>query len=455
MDKGTRGELLDRLAGAIESVMTSHPLRVAVDGPPAAGKTTLADELALILRARGREVIRASTESFHLPRAQRYRRGEFSPEANYHDSFDYDTLRRVLLDPLGPDGDRRYQHAVYDFNTAASPAGCAPAAGSWPSPGRRPGPAPRTTGSAAPRPCGGARPTRPPTGPGSPRPAWRSPASSSCRKETAATHCSGRGSSQLIMQDPSGGRCRKGEDHDHNPAAVLAGHARCLRSGYPPGILGRRPAHGPRTLHRSVRAADRDPATECDQAGSTRLPSPPARPPGRRHRLLIRHCRGRHRRRHRRHRPLAGRPRPRTSHGRVLRHPERARTRRRVRRADGADLVRLDHPRTAPQAGGPGVSPGRAQHRRAEAREAPPRPRSASRPCAPLLERATAKPTTAMRSIPERRRNAGCGQRKCCQPPGPACGAPSTVTPAPGRTSPMTRHRGGKATDPGNAATRE
>ena len=117
MDKGTRADLLDRLVGTIESVTIPHPLRVAVDGPPAAGKTTLADELALLLRSRGREVIRASTESFQLPRAQRYRRGEFSPEANYHDSFDYDTLRRVLLDPLGPDGDRRYQHAVYDLHT--------------------------------------------------------------------------------------------------------------------------------------------------------------------------------------------------------------------------------------------------------------------------------------------------------------------------------------------------
>ena len=80
MDVGTRGELLDRLAGAIESVTTSHPVRVAVDGPPAAGKTTLADELAVLLRARGREVIRATTESFQLPRAQRYRHGEFSPK---------------------------------------------------------------------------------------------------------------------------------------------------------------------------------------------------------------------------------------------------------------------------------------------------------------------------------------------------------------------------------------
>ena len=106
------------------------PLRVAVDGPPAAGETTLADELALLLRSRGREVIRASAESFHLPRAQRCRRGEFSPEASYHDSFDYGTLRRVLLDPPGPDGDRRYQHAVYDLGTdtaVSHPAATAPA----------------------------------------------------------------------------------------------------------------------------------------------------------------------------------------------------------------------------------------------------------------------------------------------------------------------------------------
>lgn len=117
MDKGTRGELLGRLAEATESVTTAHPPRVAVDGPPAAGKTTLADELALLLRTRGRQVIRASTDGFHLPRAQRYRRGEYSPEGCYFDSFDYEALRRVLLDPLGPNGQRRYQHAVSDYRT--------------------------------------------------------------------------------------------------------------------------------------------------------------------------------------------------------------------------------------------------------------------------------------------------------------------------------------------------
>jgi uridine kinase len=116
MENGTRGELLDRLAKVIGSVPTAHPLRVAVDGPPAAGKTMLADELAADLRVRGREVIRATADNFMFPRMVRYRRGRDSPDACYRDSFDYDALRRVLLDPLGPGGSRRYWQATYDWH---------------------------------------------------------------------------------------------------------------------------------------------------------------------------------------------------------------------------------------------------------------------------------------------------------------------------------------------------
>ena len=117
MTHGSRDEMLRRLAEAVESVSVTHPTRVAVDGSPAAGKTTLADELAVVLRAKGREVIRATIEGFLFPEAQRYRRGEYSPEGCYFDNHDYDALNRVLLDPLGPGGDRRFQHAVYDRTT--------------------------------------------------------------------------------------------------------------------------------------------------------------------------------------------------------------------------------------------------------------------------------------------------------------------------------------------------
>jgi uridine kinase len=94
-----------------------HPVRVAIDGPDAAGKTILADELAGVLERSGRPVVRASVDGFHRPVAERYARGHESPEGYYRDSFDYPALRTVLLDPLGPGGDRRYLRHVFDFRT--------------------------------------------------------------------------------------------------------------------------------------------------------------------------------------------------------------------------------------------------------------------------------------------------------------------------------------------------
>jgi uridine kinase len=112
-----RAALLERLAALIDAVERPHPVRVAIDGPDAAGKTTLADELAGLLRRHGRAVVRASIDGFHRPREERYRRGRDSPLGYYEDSFDYDTLRRCLLEPLGPGGTLRYRTAVFDVRT--------------------------------------------------------------------------------------------------------------------------------------------------------------------------------------------------------------------------------------------------------------------------------------------------------------------------------------------------
>ena len=112
-----REELIERLVGAIDAVVVDHPVRVAIDGPDAAGKTTLANELAAVLRGEGRPVVRASIDGFHRSRADRYARGTNSPIGYFEDSFDNDSLRRVLLDPLGPSGSRSYRTRVFDFKT--------------------------------------------------------------------------------------------------------------------------------------------------------------------------------------------------------------------------------------------------------------------------------------------------------------------------------------------------
>jgi uridine kinase len=70
---------------------------VAVDGPDAAGKTTLADRLAATL---GPEAVRASIDGFHRPAARRLARGALSPVGYYADSFDHDTLAADLLGPF-------------------------------------------------------------------------------------------------------------------------------------------------------------------------------------------------------------------------------------------------------------------------------------------------------------------------------------------------------------------
>jgi uridine kinase len=115
-DGASRGQVLDAIAESIWSCVAVHPLRVAVDGRTAAGKTTLADEVASILRGRGRPVIRTSVDGFHRPRVERYRRGRLSPEGYLEDARDWGAIRHLLLDPLGPGGDLWYRTATFDLD---------------------------------------------------------------------------------------------------------------------------------------------------------------------------------------------------------------------------------------------------------------------------------------------------------------------------------------------------
>ena len=108
---------LGQISKRIVEIRLPHPVCVAIDGRDGAGKTFLADELVPILGSMGREVIRASIDGFHNPRALRYVRGRSSPEGYFRDSFNYETFENMLLLPLRPGGSRKYRTSVFDYRT--------------------------------------------------------------------------------------------------------------------------------------------------------------------------------------------------------------------------------------------------------------------------------------------------------------------------------------------------
>ncbi|KOX07473.1 hypothetical protein ADK66_19285 [Micromonospora sp. NRRL B-16802] len=109
--------MLSGLADRILALPLDHPTRVGIDGHSAAGKTTLADELATTLREKTtRPVLRVMIDHFkrHVDLRTRYPSG--SPENYYFEMFDVDAIRDELLAPLGPGGNRRYRTQIMDFS---------------------------------------------------------------------------------------------------------------------------------------------------------------------------------------------------------------------------------------------------------------------------------------------------------------------------------------------------
>ncbi|MFI1621727.1 hypothetical protein ACH4VT_32870 [Streptomyces lydicus] len=111
----TRDQVIGRIADHIADRRPGHPLRVAVDGITAAGKTTLARALATAVGERGRAAIHLSMDGFHHPRAHRHRQGRDSAHGYYQDAYDFPAFARSVLVPLGPGGDHRYRSRIIDL----------------------------------------------------------------------------------------------------------------------------------------------------------------------------------------------------------------------------------------------------------------------------------------------------------------------------------------------------
>jgi uridine kinase len=111
----SRDRVIGRIADHLVARRPGHPLRVAVDGVTAAGKTTLAREVAAAVTARGRPAIHLSMDGFHHRRAHRHRLGRDSATGYYQDAYDFTTFARTVLVPLGPGGDRAYRTRIIDL----------------------------------------------------------------------------------------------------------------------------------------------------------------------------------------------------------------------------------------------------------------------------------------------------------------------------------------------------
>jgi uridine kinase len=112
----TRQKLIEQITENILAIDIDHPTRVAIDGVTASGKTTLAKELAAELKKSKREVIYTTLDGFHNPKIKRYERGRSSAEGYYRDAYNYESIRKNLLEPLGPFGNNHYKMLVFDLN---------------------------------------------------------------------------------------------------------------------------------------------------------------------------------------------------------------------------------------------------------------------------------------------------------------------------------------------------
>ena len=100
-----RSRLIDDVAARILAISPLR-LRVAVDGYTASGKTSFAHELAAVVRALGRPTLRASFDDFKKPWRDAREKGydRVTGEDYYRNAPDFDSARRLLLEPAGPSG---------------------------------------------------------------------------------------------------------------------------------------------------------------------------------------------------------------------------------------------------------------------------------------------------------------------------------------------------------------
>lgn len=107
----------DDIVRDVLSRAPGHPLRVAIDGVTASGKSTCAQWLVNAIAAQGRPVLHVTMDGFHHRRAHRYRQGRASALGYYQDAYDFEAVCTHVLIPLGQDGSGAIRRRSIDLAT--------------------------------------------------------------------------------------------------------------------------------------------------------------------------------------------------------------------------------------------------------------------------------------------------------------------------------------------------
>ncbi|KQQ10687.1 hypothetical protein [Rathayibacter sp. Leaf296] len=109
-----KADVLDALAAEVLHNYSRGRVAVAIDGDDPAVSSAFAEDLAAAVRRAGHGVFVAHLTDFQRPRAERDDVSIAAEERAYRLRYDYELLRRVLLDPFKLGGSTGFVLAAFD-----------------------------------------------------------------------------------------------------------------------------------------------------------------------------------------------------------------------------------------------------------------------------------------------------------------------------------------------------
>lgn len=102
LDNGIKGreQIFEFIFKSIQRLDISRPKLIGIDGIDGSGKSIFAADLTAFLKGKNLKVIHSSIDYFHNPRAERYSEDKPNYLSFFENSFNYDALKEILLDPV-------------------------------------------------------------------------------------------------------------------------------------------------------------------------------------------------------------------------------------------------------------------------------------------------------------------------------------------------------------------